>query len=60
MIEMRKQLSLMKRRISEIDQQEAVSNNDRSNVEETPEEPIAEDTEVFSCEGERRWSDYCV
>ena len=50
MIEMRKQVSMMKRRISEIDQLGAVTNNDRNNAEETPVEPVAEDGEVASCE----------
>lgn len=44
MIELRKQLSLMKRKVSELDQLGAVTNSDRNDVEESPTDPNTEDT----------------
>lgn len=49
MIEMRKQVSLMKRRISEMDQLGAVANDDRNCVEETPTDQPTQDVEVCVC-----------
>ena len=40
MIEMRKQLSMMKRRVSEMDQLGATVNSERNDDEETPSDPV--------------------
>ena len=49
MIEMRKQVALMKRKISEMDQLGAVANEDRNCVEQTPTDPPTQDVEVCVC-----------
>ena len=54
MIELRKQLAMMKRKVSELDQQEEViANNDRNTAEEEAPaaDPGAEGTEVEVSEG---------